>query len=154
MLRYPALFIDKLAINVPLGEQRGREVHDAVIESHHDHWADFISPGRFTIRGYRGNYEFVTPEGSKASLFLRPTNPSNNEFRFEYSPNNFGATGRALFGDYLREILGRRYLEDVRGANLTRLDLAFDVPRVRLKDLLVVDLRGRKSAITTGRKPQ
>lgn len=150
MPRYPALFIDTLAITLPLGEQRGREVHEAVIESHHHHWADYISPGRFAIRGYRGNYEFVTPKGSKAKLFLQPTKPRNNEFRLEYSPNNFGDDGRALLGDYLRDILGAGYLEDILNAKLTRLDVAFDVPRIRLKDLLIVDLRGSKSSIIRG----
>lgn len=146
MPHYPALFIDKLAITLPLGGQRGQEVHEAVIESHHHQWADYMSPGISTIRGYRGNYEFVTPDGSKASLFFR-----SNEFRLEYSPNNFGESGRALLGGYLSEILGRGYLDDVLAATLTRLDVAFDVPRVRLKDLLIVDRRGRKSSIIRGK---
>lgn len=150
MRHYPELFIDKLAITIPLARLRGQEVHEAVIESHHHQWADYISPGRFPNRGYRGKYEFTTPEGCIASLFLQPTNPRNNQFRLEYSPNNFGESGRALLGDYLREILGRGYLDDVLGATLTRLDIAFDVPRVRLKDLLIVDLRGRKSSIIRG----
>jgi hypothetical protein len=152
MSRYPALFIDKLAITIPLETARSEGVHDAVIESHHHQWADYISPGRFSNRGYRGNYEFITPEGSKAFLFLQATNPRNNQFRLEYSPNNFGEAGRALLGGYLREILGETYLDDVLGARLTRLDVAFDVRRVRLKDLLIVDLRGGKSSIIRGKE--
>ena len=149
MARYPTLFIDKLAITIPLEGQRAQEVHEAVIDSA-ERWGDYIALASLRNRSYRGQYKFSTPEGSNAVLLLEPINRRNNYFKLEYSPNNFGEGGRALLGEYLREILGGTYLDDILSAKLTRLDVAFDVRRLRLKDLLIVDTRGGKSAIIRG----
>lgn len=151
MPRIPRLFIDKLAITIPLQGFRGEEVHQAVADSS-EQWCDFISLASFRNRGYRGQYRFTTPDGHAAALLLQPRNPRNNYFKLEYSPNNFGESGRALLGEYLREILGDGYLADVQGAKLTRLDVAFDVRRVSLKDLMIIDLRRRKSSIIRGKQ--
>lgn len=146
MSSYPTLFIDKLGITIPLEGQRGQEVQEAVIDSA-ERWGDYIALASLRNRSYLGQYKFSTPEGINAVLLLQPRNRRNNYFKLEYSPNNFGDAGRALFGEYLREILGDTYLEDILSANLTRLDVAFDVRRLRLKDLLIVDTRGGKSSI-------
>jgi len=151
MPNYPTLFVDKLAITIPLEGARGEEVHQAVIDSAHD-WSEFISLASLRNRSYLGQYKFSTQDGNEAVLLLQPRNRSNNYFKLEYSPNNFGAAGRALLGNYLRQILGETYLNDVQNARLTRLDVAFDLRRVRLKDLLIVDLRGGKSSIIRGRE--
>ena len=146
MPRYPTLFIDKLGITIPLEGQRGQEVHQAVIDSA-ERWGDYIALASLRNRSYLGQYKFSTREGTNAVLLLQPRNRRNNFFKLEYSPNNFGDAGRTLLGEYLREILGDTYLDDILSANLTRLDVAFDVRRLRLKDLLIVDTRGGKSSI-------
>ncbi|MBK7416008.1 MAG: hypothetical protein IPJ38_13705 [Dechloromonas sp.] len=122
----PRLFIDKLAITIPLQGIRGEEVHQAIADSS-ERWCDFISMANFRNRGYRGHYKFTTPEGHVAALLLEPRNRHNNYFKLEYSPNNFGESGRALLGEYLREVLGDGYLTDILDGKLTRLDVAFDV---------------------------
>ena len=147
----PRLFIDKLAITIPLEGTRGEEVHQAVVDSA-ERWCDFISLASFRNRSYLGQYRFTTPEGHSATLLLEPRNRRNNYFKLEYSPNNFGESGRALLGDYLREVLGDGYLADIQGAKLTRLDVAFDVRRIPLKDLMIIDLRSRKSSIIRGKQ--
>lgn len=149
MPRYPTLFIDKLAITIPIEAQRREEVSQAVNESA-ERWMDFISLASMRNRSYVGKFKFTTPEGYVAALLLQPRNPRNNFLKLEYSPNNFGEVGRALLGDYLRDILGAGYLEDILNARLTRLDVAFDVRRVPLKELLIVDRRGGKSSIIRG----
>lgn len=151
MPRYPTLFIDKLAITIPIEAQRREEVWEAINESA-ELWMDFISLASLRTRSYAGKFKFTTPEGYKAVLLLQPRNRSYNFFKLEYSPNNFGEAGRALLGDYLRDILGTGYLEDILTARLTRLDVAFDVRRVPLKELLIADLRGGKSSIIRGRE--
>lgn len=151
MSNYPALFVDKLAITIPLEGLRGEEVHQAVTDSAYE-WSEFISLASLRNRSYLGQYKFNTLEGSEAVLLLQPRNRRHNYFKLEYSPNNFGEAGRAVLGEYLREILGDAYLEDILNAKLTRLDVAFDVRRLHLKDLLIVDLRGGKSSIIRGRR--
>jgi hypothetical protein len=151
MSRYPSLFIDKLAVTIPLDGSRGADVHHAVTESAYE-WSEFISLASLRNRSYIGQYKFTISDGRSATLLLQPRNPRNNYFKLEYSPNNFGEEGRALLGEYLRNILGDGYLDDIRGAKLTRLDVTFDVRRLPLKDLLIVDCKGRKSSIIRGRE--
>lgn len=151
MSRYPTLFIDKLALSIPIEAQRQEDVREAINESS-ERWMDFISLASLRNHRYEGQFQFTTPEGYQAVLLLQPRNRRNNFFKLEYSPNNFGEAGRALLGDYLREILGAGYLEDILSARLSRLDVAFDVRRVPLKELLIVDLRGGKSSIIRGRR--
>lgn len=149
MPRIPRLFIDKLAITIPLEGERGEAVHQAVRDQT-ERWCDFISLASFRHRGYLGRYQFTLENDHSAALLLEPQNQRNNYFKLEYSPNNFGEDGRALLGEYLRDILGEGYMTDVRNARLTRLDVAFDVRRVWLKDLMIIDLRNRKSSIIRG----
>lgn len=151
MPRVPQLFIDKLAITIPLEGTRGEQVHQTVRDQT-ERWCDFISLASFRNRGYRGQYRFALENDHSAALLLEPRNQRNNYFKLEYSPNNFGDDGRALLGEYLRDILGDGYLTDIRNARLTRLDVAFDVRRMRLKDLMIIDLRNRKSSIIRGRQ--
>ncbi|CAG4884065.1 protein of unknown function [Georgfuchsia toluolica] len=149
MPRVPALFIDKLAITIPLDGQRRQEVRLAVDDSS-EQWGDFVSLASLRNRSYIRQFRFTTPDGAVATLLLEPTNRRNNEFKLEYSPNNFGQSGRALLGEYLQVILGRTYLEDIWNAKLTRLDVAFDIRRVPLQDLLITDTKSRKSSIIRG----
>ena len=95
-------------------------------------------------------FQFEATDKIKATLLLQPLNPRNNYFKLEYSPDKFGDTGRQLLGEYLQEILGDDYLEQLQQGRLTRLDVAFDIRRVSLKDFLIVDLRGGKSSIIRG----
>lgn len=150
MPRLPRLFIDKLAITIPLEGARGADVRQTINDSFE--WTDCISPANPRSRRYPDNFSFTTPDDHVASLFLRAGGGRNNHLRLEYSPNNFGESGRALLGDFLRNILGDDYLADVQGARLTRLDVAFDVRRIPLKDLMIIDLRSRKSSIIRGKQ--
>lgn len=147
----PTLFIDKVAITIPLDGTRRREVSQAVEDSS-ERWADYISLASLRNRSYVGQFKFTLPDDTAATLLLQPTNRRNNFMKLEYSPNNFGEAGRALLGEYLADILGDTYIDDIRGARLSRLDVAFDVRRLPLKDLLIVDCRGGKSSIIRGRE--
>lgn len=149
MYRYPTLFIDKLAITVPLPVERGEQAHQAICDST-ERWADHINFASLRRHRYTEAFQFEVARKIKATLLLQPTNPRNNYFKLEYSPDKFGETGRRLLGEYLQEILGNDYLELLLAGRLTRLDVAFDIRRVRLKDLLIVDLRGGKSSIIRG----
>ena len=148
MPRVPKLFIDKLVITVRFDSSRAEAVRQAIEDSFE--WSDAIEPIDIDISNYSENFQFVAPNGHKATLQMGPRNRRNNNFRLEYSPNNLGAAGRAALGEYLRDTLGDGYLTDIRNGRLTRLDLAFDVRRIRLKDLMIVDLRGRKTSIIRG----
>lgn len=151
----PTLFIDRLSVTIPLDRDSDRkhEVHEAVNDSLHA-WDQFITLEDPVNSRYRSKYKFTVEGGAKATLFLNPRNRSDNYFRLEYSPDRFGHAGRAILGEYLQEVMGDTYLDDLLEARLTRLDVAFDVRRVRLKDLLIVDLRDGKSAIIRGRDGQ
>lgn len=148
-MRYPTLFIDKLAITVPLSAERGAQAQQAIDDST-ERWADHINFASIRRSRYRGAFQFEVAPKVKATLLLQPTNPRNNYFKLEYSPDRFGEAGRQLLGEYLQGILGNDYLELLLAGRLTRLDVAFDVRRVRLKDFLIVDLRGGKSSIIRG----
>ena len=148
MPRVPKLFIDKLVITVRFDSSRAEAVRQAIEDSFE--WSDAIEPIDIDISNYSENFQFVAPNGHKATLQMGPRNRRNNNFRLEYSPNNLGAAGRAALGEYLRDTLGDGYLTDIRNGRLTRLDLAFDVRRIRLKDLMIVDLRSRKTSIIRG----
>jgi hypothetical protein len=145
----PSLFIDKLAVTISLEADRQSEVHDAANDAIHE-WDEFVVLENPRSSGYRSKFSFTVANGGRASLFFQPTNPRNNYFKLEYSPNNFGGAGLALLGEYLQQILGDTYLTDIREADLRRLDVAFDVRRVRLKDLLITDRDSRKSIIYRG----
>jgi hypothetical protein len=147
----PTLFVDKVAITIPLDSARRREVLQAV-ENSSERWANYISLASLRNRSYEGQFKFTLPDDTAATLLLQPINRRNNYMKLEYSPNNFGEAGRALLGEYLADILGASYIDDIRGARLSRLDVAFDVRRLPLKDLLIVDCRGGKSSIIRGRE--
>lgn len=149
MSRYPILFIDKLAITIPLPVERGAQVHQAVCDST-ERWRDHINFASLRRHNYAGAFKFEVAPKVKATLLLQPRNRRNNYFKLEYSPAKFGDTGLQLLGAYLQEILGNDYIELLLGGRLTRLDVAFDVRRVRLKDILIIDLRPRKSSIIRG----
>lgn len=151
MPRYPTLFIDKLAITIPLPDERGAQAYQAINDSS-ERWSGHINFASIRRRNYVGSFQFEVSPKVKATLQLQPLNPRNNYFKLEYSPNNFGETGRQLLGEYLHEVLGDDYLALLGEGRVTRLDAAFDVQRVRLKDFLIVDLRGGKSSIIRGRE--
>lgn len=149
MPRYPSLFIDKLAVTLPRTSTQRAALNDAIDDAR-ERWAEFITIARRAHRRYEGHFTFTLPSGKKASLFIAPYVQSDNYFKLEYSPNNFGEEGRMLLGLFLRDILGDTYIEDIKGGRLTRLDVAFDVRRINLGDLLIVDTKWSKSSIIRG----
>lgn len=149
MPRYPSLFVDTLAVTVPLASER-RIALEQALEDSLDRWPDYTNIARREHRRYEGHYTFTLPSNKKASLFIAPRTRSNNYFKLEYSPNNFGADGRSVLGSFLRDILGDTYIDDIKDGRLTRLDVAFDVRRVSLTDLLIIDTTKRKSSIIRG----
>lgn len=145
----PSLFIDRLAVTIPLSDYRQQDTREAASGSLHS-WDEFIAWERPFNGNYRVRLTFTAPNGETATIFLDPKNSAHNYFKLEYSPHNLESEGRSLLGEYLREILGEDYLTDIREGDLRRLDVAFDVRRIRLKDLLLIDREGRKSCIYRG----
>lgn len=149
MSRYPSLFVDTLAVTVPLASAR-RIALEQALEDSLDRWPDYTNIAHREHRRYEGHYTFTLPSDERASLFIAPRARSNNYFKLEYSPNNFGEDGRTVLGSFLRDILGDTYIDDIKDGRLTRLDVAFDVRRISLADLLIIDTARRKSSIIRG----
>jgi len=145
MLVYPSLFVDKISLTLPIESGRRQDIEQNLNEST-EQWANFISLAHLHSR-YRDQFNFTLPTGATALLQFNPYNRHNNYLKLEYSPDRFGAEGRSFLGQYLRGLLGHGYLNEMQSAKINRLDLAFDVRRQHLNNLLIVDRRNNKSAI-------
>lgn len=96
----------------------------------------------------RDNTRIANQLGTTAYISLDPwRNLRVRYLRIEFSPHAAGASGRRKMGCFLDELLGDRRDEFLRQAVVTRLDVGFDVYRLRIKDILVARgaVRGRQT---------
>lgn len=149
MTSVPRLFVDKFVVTLSMDRSVSAEISEAIIDSS-EAWAGVVSQESPIKSGYREHFQIEVPNGKRASIFLDPFNSSHGFFRLEYSPYSLERDGLVLLGEYLREVLGDGYLDQLLDGRLSRLDLAFDVRRYQLKDFLIFDSQQRKSLIFRG----
>lgn len=100
-------------------------------------------------RLYRSSFELMRLGSDRqvALIQMEPRRKEHNFLRFELNPNAIGADGVYELKRVLKALFGRRFRDDLRGGNITRLDAAVDVYKIRPDDLLVFSARARQSGL-------
>jgi len=142
------LFVDTISIVVRIDANRA-EVVTEQLNNASERFFPYL-----TLKNPLNNrtqwYRLSIEEHRIADIFFTLRSGRNSSLRFEYSANNLGEAGRVTFREFLQNILGETWEDDMRNGQLNRIDLAFDAPRITMKDLLIVDIQGRKSAYVRG----
>ena len=135
----PILFIDKLSLGIAVSDQDRQDV-DGRLSDANEPFRDSLTDER-PRAGYRRRFNLRSPNGESISVLAIPTTARGSFLKLEYAPARIGDDGRALLRDYLRFVLGRRYRRAFFDGTVLRIDITFDVRRIRLRDLWFADLR-------------
>jgi hypothetical protein len=135
----PNLFIDKLSLLIAVSDQDRDQVDERLTDASEPFFGSltFKGPGA----GYQHRFALHAPNGEVIAVLAGPTDASKRFLKLEYAPARIGDDGRALLRDYLRFVLGRRYRRAFFDGTVLRIDITFDVRRIRLRDLWFTDLR-------------
>lgn len=150
MATLPRLFIDKLVLTIDVSEQRRALVQDQLSNASEPFYDNLTNPAP---RGrYRYRYELTVPNGEVITIQSQPASASHNYLKLEYSPERIGSDGAGLLATYLNFVLGPQFRQDFYQGHVDRIDITFDVHRLRLDDLWIQDLRnpGKTSAVIRG----
>ena len=100
-------------------------------------------------RLYQHTFELLNVGGDRqiALMQMKPRRKEHNFFRFELNPNAIGPDGVYEVKRILKALFGRRFRDDLRSGNITRLDAAVDVYKIRPDDLLVFSASARQSGL-------
>ena len=100
-------------------------------------------------RLYRSSFELahIGSDRQIALIQMEPRRKEHNFFRFELNPNAIGPAGVYEVKRLLKALFGRRFRDDLRVGNITRLDAAVDAYKIRPDDLLVFSARARQSGL-------
>lgn len=100
-------------------------------------------------RLYRSSFELAHIGSDRQIAFIQmePRRKEHNFFRFELNPNEIGPAGVYEVKRLLKALFGRRFRDDLRVGNITRLDAAVDAYKIRPDDLLVFSARARQSGL-------
>lgn len=143
------LFVDTVSIVVRVGADRAAIVAEQLNDSS-EHFFPYL-----TLKNPQDNrtqrYKLSLENGERiADIFFTLRNGRNSSLKVEYAANNLGEAGRRILRDFLEFTLGSTWEDDMRNGELTRIDLAFDVPGIAMQNLLIVDTRSRESAYVRG----
>jgi len=147
----PRLFIDTLNLTMQIPVQE-RQAVDAWLQesSRFGEWPLNQSNARTGTYGSR--YDLTAPNGKIVKIEVNPRNPSNAYMRLDYSPEKIGIEGATTLAETLAGCLGPNYREYFYQGIATRLDATFDLRRIPLRDLWIIDSRtGFKSALIRGK---
>lgn len=146
-MSFPRLFIDKLALTIPIAEGERQGVLDRLDERERWH-DDLVGPARSAGR-YQYKYVYTAPNGHAVLIFASPRRAANF-LKLEYSPNNISESGRDALSALLQAVIGSGYREAFYAGAVNRIHVAFEKTRIPLSDLWVSDSKPRKSAIIRG----
>lgn len=147
----PRLFIDTLNLTVQIPVQERQAVEAWLQESSSfGEWP--LNQSNARTGTYRARYALTTPNGEIVKIEVNPHKASNAYMRLEYSPEKIGIEGATTLAATLAGCLGLDYREYFYQGTATRLDATFDLRRIPLRDLWVIDGRaGFKSALIRGK---
>lgn len=147
----PRLFIDTLNLTIRVPVQERQAVDEWLREtSRFGEWP-LNQPNARTVK-YRSIYALNTPNGEIVKIEANPYKPTNAYMRLDYSPEKIGLEGAAMLAATLAGCLGQNYREYFYQGTATRLDATFDLRRIPLRDLWIIDGRARfKSALIRGK---
>ncbi len=102
---------------------------------------------------YGSRYALTAPNGEIVKIEANPHKPSNAYMRLDYSPEKIGIEGTTTLAATLAGCLGPNYREYFYQGTATRLDATFDLRRIPLRDLWIIDGRTgyKKSALVRGK---
>ena len=100
-------------------------------------------------RIYRQSFELLTIEGDRqiALLQMNPRRAEHHFVRFELNPSEIGMDGMYEVKRVFKALFGERFKDDLRDGNITRLDAAVDVFKIRPDDLMVFSTSARQSGL-------
>jgi len=139
------LFVDTLSVTIQLPINRRIFVDEQMTYVNEWSFCNLLFLDA-TKTGYREFYRLEINGTRIADVFIRPNRVCNNYIRIEYSPRNVGEEGRSIIAIFLEFVLGATWLEDFCNGNLTRIDLAVDVPHLSLNSLIIKDVRSNKKS--------
>lgn len=88
-------------------------------------------------------FALTTGNGAIVRLEVSPRKPSDAFMRLDYSPDKIDTEGTELLSQTLAACLGSGWREYFRASIVRRIDVSFDVPRISLHDLWIIDHRSR-----------
>lgn len=144
------LFIDTINLTIYVPEVAQQQAENRLLE---------ISafPGNLTQcdarrSRYRLCFSLAASNGEEVRIAVGPRQPSNAFMRLDYSPDKIDDGGAELLSQTLSACLGPSWREYFRAGTVRRIDVTFNVPRVSLRDLWIIDHRSRafKSALIRG----
>lgn len=147
----PRLFIDTLNLTIQIPVQE-RQAVDAWLQesSRFGDWP--LNQSNARAGAYGSRYSLTAPNGEIVKIEANPHNPSNAYLRLEYSPEKIGIEGATTLAATLAGCLGSNYREYFYQGTATRLDVTFDLRRIPLRDIWIIDRRtGFKSALIRGK---
>lgn len=100
-------------------------------------------------RIYRQSFQLLKM-GDDRPIALLQINPRRTEHhfsRFELNPSDIGLGGVYEVKRVLKALFGERFKDDLRDGNITRLDAAVDVFKIRPDDLMVFSTSARQSGL-------
>lgn len=143
----PKLFIDTLAITLPVSAERCRQVQQRL--DNRDRWYDDLH----ACDHRKGVYEYrylLHVAGGEIDIFSSPQKEGRNFLKIEYSPNKIGIEGGEALASFLLYLIGDNFREAFYSATPSRLHIAFDIKRVLLSELWIEDGQEKPSSIIRG----
>lgn len=135
----PNLFIDRLSLKIAVSD-RDRDLVSSRLSDASEPFFGSLTDER-PRAGYRRRFELRSPNGAAIAVLAEPTRASERFLKLEYAPARIGDAGRTLLRDYLQFVLGRGYRRAFFDGTVLRIDVTFDVRRIRLRDLWLTDRR-------------
>lgn len=99
-------------------------------------------------RIYKHSFSLKNANGENIALIqCSPRNPNAHFLRFELNPRAIGVDGMYEFKRVMRAFFGRGFKGFLLDGNITRLDSAVDVYKIRPDDLMVFSTSARQSGL-------
>jgi hypothetical protein len=100
-------------------------------------------------RIYRQSFEILKMGGERhmALLQMNPRRTEHHFIRFELNPSEIGMDGVYEVKRVFKALFGERFKVDLSDGNITRLDAAVDVRKIRPDDLMVFSTSARQSGL-------
>lgn len=159
MARRSSLFVDRLVLTIDIPQEDREDIRCRIPTTDDPSWRinrrgpSGIYETNFNLdlgnqRLERGRWDDDAPDrspvdrpesqlGTSAYVSIAPRYRHQRYLRIEYSPHAAGESGRQRLREFIEVLLGRDYERRIREARISRIDVGFDVWRVKLADLRI-----------------